>query len=157
MLRMPDGRWRVFFKGDELKIGRRGYVTNVYEVVYSEEASRRIDLWRAELRERFGPDFETLTPHVLPPNNPHDRRSGVQLTYGAFSQGVKSLVMELRGETFHPHKIRHIVGSYLVNEHGAGGLGLAAKLLGDTPQVILDAYYRPNTKQDLADYVSSIR
>lgn len=63
--------------------------------------------------------------------------------------------MEHRGETFHPHKIRHIVGSYLVNERGAGGLGLAVRLLGDTPQVILDAYYRPNTTQDLASYVSS--
>jgi hypothetical protein len=157
LLRLPDGRWRVFFKGDELKIGRRGYVTNVYDVIYSEEASRQIDLWREVLSERFGPDFENITPHVFPPNNPNDRRSGVQLSYGAFSQGVKVLVMELRGESFHPHKIRHIVGSYLVNERGAGGLGLAAKLLGDTPQVILDAYYRPNTNQDMADYVSSMR
>lgn len=157
MFKTGDGRWRIRFVGDELKIGRRGYVTNVYEHVYSEQASRRIDLYRQVLKERFGPGFEVIAPHVFPPNNPYDRRSGSQLSYGAFAQGVKSLVMELRGETFHPHKIRHIVGSYLVNELGAGGLGLAAKLLGDTPQVILDAYYRPNTKQDLADYVSSMR
>lgn len=157
MLRTEDGRWKVRFVGDELKIGRRGYVTNVYEHVYSEQASRMIDLFREVLRERFGPDFEVVSPHVFPPNNPHDRRSGSQLSYGAFSQGVKSLVMELRGETFHPHKVRHIIGSYLVNELGAGGLGLAAKLLGDTPQVILDAYYRPNTTQDLVSYVSSFR
>jgi hypothetical protein len=157
MLMTEDGRWKVRFVGDELKIGRRGYVTNVYELIYSEPASRMIDLWRGVLRERFGPNFEMVSPHVFPPNNPHDRRSGSQLSYGAFSQGVKSLVMELRGETFHPHKIRHIVGSYLVNEYGAGGLGLAETLLGDTPQVILDAYYRPNTKQDLADYMSNVR
>jgi hypothetical protein len=157
MVRTEDGRWKVRFVGDELKIGRRGYVTNVYELVYSEQASRKIDLFRQVLRERFGPDFEMVSPHVFPPNNPHDRRSGSQLSYGAFSQGVKSLVMELRGEPFHPHKVRHIVGSYLVNELGAGGLGLVAKLLGDTPKVILDAYYRPNTQQDLANYVGSIR
>jgi hypothetical protein len=157
MFMTGEGRWKVRFVGDELKIGRRGYVTNVYEHIYSEPASRMIDLWRGVLKERFGPDFEMVSPHVFPPNNPRERRSGIQLSYGAFSQGVKSLVMELRGETFRPHKIRHIVGSYLVNEYGAGGLGLAAELLGDTPQVILDAYYRPNTKQDLADYMSNVR
>lgn len=97
LLWLPDGRWRVLFKGDELKIGRRGYVTNVYDVIYSEEASRQIDLWREVLSERFGLDFEGITPYVLPPCNPNDRRSRGELSYGAFSQGVKTLVMDLRG------------------------------------------------------------
>ena len=157
MLRTENGRWQVRFVGEELKIGRRGYATNVYEHTYSEPASRMIDRWREVLAERFGPNFETVSPHVFPPSDPHNPRSGHQLSYGAFAQGIKYLVMELRGETFHPHKVRHIVGSHLVNELGAGGLGLAAKLLGDTPQVVLDAYYRPNTQQDLTNYVSSIR
>jgi len=53
--------------------------------------------------------------------------------------------------------IRHIVGSYLVNTFGAGGLGVAAEVLGDTPKVVMDAYYRPNTRQDLINYISSVR
>lgn len=157
LVRTEEGRWKVRFVGDELKIDRRGYTTNVHEHIYSEEASHMIDDWRDVLRERFGPDFEAIAPNVFPPSYPNSQRSGSQLSYGAFAQGIKLLVMELRNETFHPHKIRHIVGSYLVNELGAGGLGLAAKLLGDTPQVILDAYYRPNTQQDLINYVSSVR
>lgn len=157
LVRTEEGHWKVRFVGDELKIDRRGYTTNVHEHIYSKEASYMIDQWRDVLKERFGPDFEANSPNVFPPSYPNSQRSGTQLSYGAFARGIKLLVMELRNETFHPHKVRHIVGSYLVNELGAGGLGLAAKLLGDTPQVILDAYYRPNTQQDLANYVSSVR
>lgn len=157
LVRTSAGRWKVRFVGEELKVSRRGYVTNVYEHTYSEAASRMIDRWRGILAERFGPDFEVTVPNVFPPNSPNKDRSGHQLSYGAFANGVKSFVMEFRGETFHPHKIRHIVGSYLVNELGPGGLGLASQVLGDTPQVILDAYYRPNTRQDLATYIDGIR
>jgi len=61
--------------------------------------------------------------------------------------------MEIRGETFHPHMVRHIVGSYFVNEYGAGGFGLAAELLGDTIEIVLKSYYRPNTKKDFENYL----
>jgi hypothetical protein len=54
LVRIPEGLWKVRFVGDELKVGRRGYITNVKEHVYSEAASRRIDQWRGVLEAHFG-------------------------------------------------------------------------------------------------------
>lgn len=152
LARIGNGRWRVRFKGDELKVGHRAYVTNVYEHTYSEEASRMIDQWRTFLFGELGADFEQRTPYVFMPCNPGKAQCGERLDAGAFARGIKVLALELRGENFHPHKIRHIVGSYLVNEYGAKGLGIAARLLGDTPTVVLQSYYRPSTERDLEDY-----
>jgi hypothetical protein len=155
--RTKDGRWKVCFVGDELKVAQRGYVSNIYEIVYSLDASHMVDLWREYLVIRFGPNFEEATPYVFPPFSFGRRKRERPLSYDTFAIGIKALVMEFRGETFSPHKIRHIVGTYLVNEYGPGGLGLAAKLLGDTPKVVMDRYYRPGTQQDMKEYVKRIR
>ena len=152
LIREPDGRWRVRFVGEELKISNRGYVPNVYEHTYSLAASRMVDRYRAFVVSRLGSDFEQRTPNVFMPNNPGKGRCGEQLTLYGIARGMNLLVLELRGETFHPHKMRHIVGSFLVNEYGAKGLGLAAKLLGDTPEMVLKNYYRPKAERDLEDY-----
>ena len=153
LYRSKDGRWTVHFEGSELKIGRRGYFKNVYERTYSQEASRMIDGWRIVLAEKLGPDFETLAPYVFTPNKIGKGVIGKPISYGSFSRCLKCLVMEIRGETFHPHMVRHIVGSYFVNEYGAGGFGLAAELLGDTIEIVLKSYYRPNTKKDFENYL----
>lgn len=150
--RLPDGRWEVCFKGNELKVGRRGFHANIYREVYSRELSGYIDAWRDHLAEYFGPDFETVAPYVFP----GFARPGAPTTpiqHAAFSRTVSDLCEELRGERFNLHKVRHIVGSYLVNEHGAGGIGLAARLLGDTPKVVMDAYFRPNHQEAFEAYV----
>ena len=52
----------------------------------------------------------------------------------------------------HPHKVRHIVASYLVNDFGPKGMGLAAELLGDTINVVMATYYRPNNEEALRLY-----
>lgn len=156
LVRLDDGRWHVRFKGDELKVGRRGYKTNVYEHTYSVEASQMIDRWRLFLLSAVCEDFEQRSPYVFIPCNPGKAQCGQQLNAGAFARGIKLLSLELRGENFNPHKVRHIVGSYLVNEYGAKGLGLAARLLGDTPNVVLKSYYRPSTERDLDDYFSTL-
>jgi integrase len=147
--KLPDGRWQVLFRGQELKVARRGVNTNEYRHTYSTTTSRFIDRWREELKRYVGADFETRCPYVFVASTP---TSG-PMTYQAFKTNIANLVMELRGETFNPHLVRHIVASYLVNEHGPGGLGLAAELLGDTVKVVLDTYYRPNTQQTLQDYL----
>ena len=154
--RTKNGRWIVHFEGSELKIGRRGYFKNVYERIYSEEASRMIDQWRLILAKKFGPDFENVTSYVFTTSAIGKGVVGKAISYGSFSNCLKCLVMELRGETFHPHMVRHILGSYLVNEYGPGGFGLAAELLGDTIEIVLKSYYRPNTKKDFESYLNSV-
>jgi integrase len=148
--KMPDGRWQVLFRGQELKVARRGVSTNEYKYTYSTATSRFIDRWREELTSYVGADFERRCPYVFVASAPPTSKP---MTYQAFQTSVANLVMELRGEKFNPHLVRHIVASYLVNEHGPGGLGLAAELLGDTVKVVLDTYYRPNTQQTLQDYL----
>lgn len=63
--RRADGRWEVRFEGAELKVGRRQYVTNVYQHVYSAAASLWIDGWCERLGARFGNDFEQTRPYVF--------------------------------------------------------------------------------------------
>lgn len=154
LYQLPDGRWQVRFKGNELKVGRRGFHANVYKETYSREVSSYIDAWRERLFEHFGPDFETVAPYVSPsfvsptaPNTP--------IQHAAFSRTISNLCEELRGERFNVHKTRHIVGSYLVNEHGRGGIGLAARLLGDTPKVVMDTYFRPNHEEAFEAYIAA--
>lgn len=155
LTQLPDGRWRVTFRGQELKVSRRGYATNVYERTYSAAASRIIDAWRADLQSHFGGDFETIIPFVFG-GLMHRKRDPSPLRHAAFATHVKALCEELRGEPFNLHKVRHIVASYLVNEHGPGGLGLAAELLGDTPKVVLDSYYKPSNEEAMQTYLQKV-
>lgn len=149
--RTANGLWEVRFEGQELKVGRRGARTNVYRRTYSREVSRWIDLWRDELSARVGKDFEARCPYVFV----RHEMDGKPVGSNAFSANLKELVAELKGWSFHPHKVRHIVASYLVNEHGPGGLGLAAELLGDTVQVVLASYYKPNNEEAMQTYLQT--
>lgn len=134
-------------------MGRRGARTNVYRRTYSREVSRWIDLWRDEMSARVGRDFETCCPYVFV----RHELDGKPVGANAFSANLKELVAELKGWSFHPHKVRHIVASYLVNEHGPGGLGLAAELLGDTVRVVLASYYKPNNEETMQTYLQTKR
>ncbi len=151
--RRADGRWEVRFEGAELKVGQRQFVTNVYQHVYSAAASAWIDGWRERLCARFGNDFERVRPYVFTVWNHECKSQNSPLAGNVFHYHVTHLVMELRGEPFNPHMVRHIIGTYLVNEFGPKGLGLAAKLLGDTPEVVLKTYYRPNNEEALVQYL----
>lgn len=144
------GRWVVEFRGEELKVSKRGVRTNVYRMEYSDEACAMINRWRELLQQTFGPDFETTRPHVFAAWS--DRREG-RVADNMMRQHIRQLTIELRDEDFHPHMVRHIIASYLVNEFGKDGIGLAATLLGDTPEMILRAYYRPNPTEALARYL----
>lgn len=143
-----QGQWVVRFKGEELKVSRRGFKTNVYEVVYSAEAGKWIERWRAELREHLGGDFEKCCPYVLIRG---DLKGGTDPD--SLRAQLRGLVLEITGKDFHPHLIRSIVASHVVNELGGAGIGLAAKLLGDTTKVVMDEYYRPNTDDAMQDYI----
>jgi integrase len=146
----PEGLWEVIFRGEELKVAQRGHKTNEYRCTYSPEVSVRIDDWRAFLQERLGKDFERRCPYVFASSD----LTPEAISYQAFKTNIEQLVLELRGLRFTPHKARHIVGTFLVNDYGAGGLGLAVELLGDTPEVILRTYYRPNNEEARQGYLA---
>lgn len=152
--RNPDGRWDLHFEGAELKVGSRGYSTNVYHHTYSAKASRWLDAWRDRLQSRFGDDFEVQRPYVFAGWDKTSRRVGKPLAANTFHYHVSNLVMALRGEPFNPHKVRHIVGTFMVNKFGPEGLGLAAQALGDTPGVVFKTYYRLNNDEAMARYLS---
>jgi integrase len=71
----------------------------------------------------------------------------------SFRRNISALVYELRGETFNPHKVRHIVASYLVK----GGHNLAARLLGNKKETVLSTYDRPNNDEALQEYLEKRR
>ena len=146
----PEGLWEVIFRGEELKVAQRGHKTNEYRCVYSHEVSACIDAWRAFLRECLGDDFERRCPYVFASSD----LTPEAMSYQAFKTNIEQLVLELRGEKFTPHMVRHIIGSFLVNEFGPGGLGLAAELLGDTVEVILRSYYKPNNMHTRQGYLA---
>lgn len=148
LYRTRDGSWAVRFKGDELKVSRRGVATNVYEHTYSAEVGRWIERWRSELRGWLGDDFETVCPYVLTPSNFAPHRCNEK----NLSCQIKGLCEEIRGKTFHPHMVRHIVASHIVNKQGPGGIKLAAQLLGATEAVVISTYYRPNPEEALQSY-----
>ncbi len=151
--RRADGRWEVRFAGAELKVGQRQFLTNVYQHVYSAATSAWIDGWRERLHTRFGKDFERSRPYVFTVWDHECKSQNTPMAGNVFHYHVKHLVMEVRGELFNPHMVRHIIGTYLVNEFGPKGLGLAAKLLGDTPEVVLKTYYRPANDEALGQYL----
>lgn len=144
------GRWVVTFRGEELKVSRRNLKMNVYERIYSDEAGAWIERWRGVLKEQLGDDFEAKCPHVFP-------RS--ELSHGGcdldtIRRMINGLSLETFGKPFNPHLMRHIVASHVVNEQGPGGLALAAELLGDTVDVVLKTYYRPDTKDAMQSYLA---
>jgi len=151
LFRDRQGRWTVFFKGEPLKVGSHRLKTNVYQRTYSSEACRWIDAWRAFLKARLGDDLEASCPAVSPTG---DFKGGCD--EDTLRRYVKGLAWELRGKEFHQHLFRHIVGSYAVNETGPAGLQLAADLLGDTKQVVMNTYYNPNTDEAMAGYLEGI-
>lgn len=146
------GKWEVHFKGEELKVSRRGPRTNVYKHTYSDDACEWIERWRAELRLFLGDDFETLCPYVFPSGDFHNRPCHLD----ALRRSLRGLSLEILGREFHPHLIRSIVASNVINELGGDGLGLAAELLGDTVEEVMKTYYRPNTKDAMRRYLATL-
>jgi hypothetical protein len=144
------GQWIVRFKGEELKVGRRELKTNVYERTYSDEAGKWIERWRRVLEDRLGPDFETQCPYVFP----HGNLDRERCAENSLRRQMNGLSLEIYGKPFNPHLLRHIVASHVVNELGPGGLKLAAELLGDTNNVVLNTYYRPNTAEAFQNYLA---
>jgi integrase len=147
-----EGRYALHFKGLELKVANRGFRTNEYRHTYSEEASACIDRWRAHLVTYFGDEFEARCPYVFAASTGRDRPADEN----SFRLRISALVFELRGETFNPHKVRHIVASYLVRET-KGGHNLAAKLLGNRKETVLSTYDRPNNEEALQEYLEKRR
>lgn len=145
------GQWVVRFEGEELKVSRRKLKTNVYERVYSDDAGVWIERWRNVLEERLGRDFETHCPYVFP----HDKLDDKQCDTNSLRRQIKGLSYDTFGKPFNPHMMRHIVASHVVNELGPGGLKLAAELLGDTVDVVLKTYYRPDTKDAMQSYLAT--
>jgi len=157
LAKQPDGRWRVTFAGEELKVAERGFRTNTYEHAYSPAVSRVLDEWYGLLEQHLGPNFEHTTPFVFPGfMHQHGENSG-PLQHAAFSRSISDLCQELHGESFNLHKARHIVGTYVANELGPAGLGLAAEILGDTPATVLRAYYRPDTRGAYQEYLLRVQ
>lgn len=103
------------------------------------------------LKEHFGADFETTHPYVMASWNKKKTSADRSMAGNVFHHHITRLVMELRGETFHPHKIRHIVATYLVEQ---GEIGYAAEVLGDTPEVVMREYYRPDNKRAKERYLA---
>lgn len=147
-----EGRYELHLKGLELKVAKRGHRTNEYRHTYSEEASSYIDRWRAHLAAYFGDEFEMRCPYVFASSTGSDRPAHVN----SFRCRISALVFELRGETFNPHKVRHIVASYLVREI-KGGHNLAARLLGNKKETVLSTYDRPNNEEALQEYLEKRR
>lgn len=105
-----QGQWVVRFKGEELKVSHRGFKTNVYEIVYSAEAGDWIERWRVELSKHLGDDFEKHCPYVLIRG---DLKRGAD--HESLRAQIRGLVLEVSGKDFHPHLIRSIVASHVVN------------------------------------------
>lgn len=147
-----EGRYELHFKGLELKVANRGFRTNEYRHIYSEEASEYIDRWREHLYGLLGDEFEKKCPYVFASSNLGDQ----PVSDSVFRHHISALVFELRGETFNPHKVRHIVASYLVREM-KGGHNLAARLLGNRKETVLNTYDRPNNEEALQEYLEKRR
>lgn len=150
--RNADGRYELRFRGLELKVASRGFRTNEYRHTYSEEASAYIGRWRDHLRGLLGDAFEERCPYVFASSN----LGGGPVSDSVFRHHVSALVYELRGETFNPHRVRHIVASYLVKEV-RGGHNLAARLLGNRKETVLSTYDRPNVDEALEEYLAGRR
>lgn len=146
-----NGKWEVHFKGEELKVSRRGPRTNVYKRTYSDDACRWIERWRAQLRLFVGDDFESLCPYVFPSGDFRNR----PCHFDALRRSLQGLSLEILGREFHPHLIRSIVASHVVNERGGAGIKLAAELLGDTVEEVMKTYYRPDTKDAMREYLAT--
>jgi hypothetical protein len=126
--------WQVHFRGDELKIGRRGTQVNEYKV---------------DLTEHFA-DFLPVLDEFLRVHRPRLPNAATSpfcfLTYQGRPYTIHSLYKELStavamrtGQRFYPHLIRTIWATeYLEKTQDYAG---AAVMLGDTLPVVMKTYY----------------
>ena len=139
MTRLSDGRWEILVPAEKLKIKMIEEKVNSYHVTYSLTASRYIDEYRNVLVENFGEEFEREVPSIFPVMHPFNGR-GRRANASTLARGVIQLALELRDTRFNPHSARHTVATYAINQLGAPGIAVAAKLLGDKPETVLKFY-----------------
>ena len=103
--------------------------------------------------------IEGVVPYVFPQRKnkleSQDRHWGMT-KYAGFRSAINSLVLDLRGHQFPPHQIRHIVATSLVKDATLAQADLAAGLLGDTLQTVIDEYFRPDTDKMRNSYFSTL-
>jgi len=164
--RNERGRWTIHFEGKELKVPMRKKENKVKVNVYHHElpllASEWVDRWQSELSlwlDCDQSDIATVVPYVFPQrkNNLEDQTRHWGMTnYAGFRSAINSLVLDLRGHQFPPHQIRHIVATSLVKDATLAQADLAAGLLGDTLQTVIDEYFRPDTDKMRNSYFSTL-
>ena len=139
------GHWWIRFRGDDLKVGKRGKghkKINEYAIdltAHCEELIPLFEEFRREYRPRF-PGAES-SPYVFL------TQVGRPFSANSLGHELSHTVGRIvgNGKRFHPHLIRRLWATeYLEDTQNYSG---AAIMLGDTLKVVMDTYYKPDTEQ----------
>ncbi|GGR53126.1 hypothetical protein GCM10008959_13240 [Deinococcus seoulensis] len=147
------GEWWIEFSGADLKNGTYGDRVNTYRLRLPQGAIAWVLWWREQLRAFLGDHFEQVTPLVFPMLSTLQDDQGnycwVQMSHKYFLECVDNAALEVLGQRFRPHMIRHCVATHIVGGGQIEDAQQAATLLGDTLSTVLRIYFRPDKQRAL--------
>lgn len=147
------GEWWIEFSGADLKNGTYGDCVNTYRLRLPPGAVAWILWWREQLRIFLGADFEQVTPLVFPMLSTVKDEKGnyrwAQMSHKYFLECVDNAALEVLGQRFRPHMLRHCVATHIVAGGQIKDAQQAATLLGDKLSTVLKIYFQPDKQRAL--------
>jgi hypothetical protein len=129
-----DGHWHIEFRGDELKIGNRGPLVNIYHVDLTEYCPEWLPLLEEFLtvyRCRFPGAAASKFVFLTMVGNPHSAKT--------LHEDISTGVAMRTGQRFFPHLARSIWATEYLED--TGDFATAAVMLGDTIGTVMKTYY----------------
>jgi hypothetical protein len=129
-----DGKWRIVFAGEQLKVAVKRGQRNVFDLPFPKELvptlEQYLDIWRPILTHKSRRPTATLLLNSR--GNPY--------TPDAFRSVTKATIYRYTGKFWHPHIHRTVWATEWIRDKNPGDFYSAAEMLNDTLQTVIDRY-----------------
>jgi integrase len=127
-----DGIWSLRFRGDELKVGRRGGRPNTWRSPWPPDLVPELEEYLTDHRPKLpGAD---MTRYLFL------TKGGRPYTRSELRFNLNIALMKCTGKRFYTHWARHIYATHMRDEGAA--VETVAHMLNNTPQVVYANYYQ---------------
>jgi site-specific recombinase XerC len=142
-----QGRWRITFRDEELKVARRNGHSNLFDLSFPEAL--------VPLLEEYLATWRPILQAIADPSDQHVflSRYGKPYTDRILRQTTKHIVYRYTGKDFHPHIIRTVWATEHIRK--TNDFYGAAVMLNDTLETVTSTYAHLQ-QEDIAEKIDRL-
>jgi integrase len=162
------GKWRLRFKGEQLKVSQRKGKVNFVEYSFPEklnkELDRYINIWRPELidpktNKHYSPEVDKELPKMTNQEYFFLNSEGSPFSAMSVTNHISNVTYQYADVAVNPHMLRTIWTTEYLKEKGMKGAAIAAYMLNDKIETVLRDYadlLTPDCEDDATEWLAKV-